>query len=380
MKKPKTIVKIMISGYYGFNNTGDEAILTSMVRAFKEKMPQIKIVVLSQNPLQTSQAYQVKAINRLHLISILNCLRNTNLFISGGGGLFQDSTGKGWSILYYLGLILGAKIVRVPVMIYAQGIGPVNKQINKKLMKWILNKVDLITVRDNSSKELLENLGVVKPSICVNSDPSFLLRRKDTKDTIDIIDKYTHIRELIYSNNRPVIGISVRECKENRKDIRRIFAKVADDLIENYKAKIIFLPFKFDDDVRISEEILSLMKNKNQANVLTTRLEPEELLSLLYRLSLMVGMRLHSIIFSTMVDIPFIALNYDPKVKNFVESLGLSELLLELDDTSLKNFKEKVKYIKENDDRIKKILSKKVKILEEKAFSNNDLVFKFLKA
>ncbi|GAI31131.1 unnamed protein product [marine sediment metagenome] len=66
-------------------------------------------------------------------------------------------------------------------------------------------------------------------------------------------------------------------------------------------------------------------------------------------------------------------------MKNFVESLGLSELLLELDDTSLKNFKEKVKYIKENDDRIKKILSKKVKILEEKAFSNNDLVFKFLK-
>ncbi|MHC2994766.1 MAG: polysaccharide pyruvyl transferase CsaB [Candidatus Atribacteria bacterium] len=380
MKKPKTIVKIMISGYYGFNNTGDEAILTSMVRAFKEKIPQIKIVVLSQNPLQTSQAYQVKAINRLHLISILNCLRNTNLFISGGGGLFQDSTGKGWSILYYLGLILGAKIVRVPVMIYAQGIGPVSKQINKKLMKWILNKVDLITVRDNSSKELLENLGVVKPSICVNSDPSFLLRRKDTKDTIDIIDKYTHIRELIYSNNRPVIGISVREYKDNRKDIRRIFAKVADDLIENYKAKIIFLPFKFDDDVRISEEILSLMKNKNQANVLTTRLEPEELLSLLYRLSLMVGIRLHSIIFSTMADIPFIALNYDPKVKNFVESLGLSELLLELDDTSLKNFKEKVKYIKENDDKIKKILSKKVKILEEKAFSNNDLVFKFLKA
>ena len=377
MKKPKTIVKIMISGYYGFNNTGDEAILTSMVRAFKEKIPQIKIAVLSRNPLQTSQAYQVKAINRLHLISILNCLRDTNLFISGGGGLLQDSTGKGWSILYYLGLILVAKILRVPVIVYAQGIGPINKQINKKLMKWILNKVDLITVRDNSSKELLENLGVVKPSIYVNSDPSFLLRRKSN---IDILDKHPHIEELIYSNSHSVVGISVREYKENREDLKEIFAKVADYLIENYKAKIIFLPFKFDEDVCISEEILSLMKNKSQANVLKIRLEPEELLSLLSRLSLMVGVRLHSIIFSTMADIPFIALNYDPKVKNFVESLGLSELLLELDDTSLKNFKEKVKYIKENNDRIKKILSKKVKILEEKAFSNNDLVFKFLKA
>ena len=89
MKKSKTIIKLMISGYYGFNNCGDEAILKSMVRAFKEKIPQIKIVVLSQNPVQTYQTYQVKAINRLHLISILNCLRDTNLFISGGGGLLQ---------------------------------------------------------------------------------------------------------------------------------------------------------------------------------------------------------------------------------------------------------------------------------------------------
>ncbi|PKP54929.1 polysaccharide pyruvyl transferase CsaB, partial [Candidatus Atribacteria bacterium HGW-Atribacteria-1] len=133
MKKSKTMAKIMISGYYGFNNTGDEAILKSMVGAFKEKIPQIKITVLSHNPLQTSRTYQVKAINRLHLISIICCLRNVNLFISGGGGLLQDSTGKGWSILYYLGLILAAKIVKAPVMIYAQGIGPVNKQINKKL-------------------------------------------------------------------------------------------------------------------------------------------------------------------------------------------------------------------------------------------------------
>ncbi|GAH21215.1 unnamed protein product [marine sediment metagenome] len=90
-------------------------------------------------------------------------MRNVNLFISGGGGLLQDSTGKGWSILYYLGLILAAKIVKVPVMIYAQGIGPINKKFNKLLIKWILNKVDLITVRDSpligvSAREYKSNI------------------------------------------------------------------------------------------------------------------------------------------------------------------------------------------------------------------------------
>lgn len=374
MKKSKTIVKIMISGYYGFNNFGDEAILKSMVRAFKEKIPQIKILVLSQNPLKTSQTYQVKAINRLHLISILNCLRDTNLFISGGGGLLQDSTGKGWSILYYLGLILGAKIIRVPVMIYAQGIGPVSQQINKKLMRWILNKVDLITVRDNFSKELLENLGVIKPSIYVNSDPSFLLNKKDINC---ILENYPHIQELMNSDNRPIIGVSVREYKGNRSDLKIMFAQLADYLIEKYKVKIVFLPFKFDDDVQVSEEILSLMKN--QADILKIKLEPEELISILSQFSLMIGVRLHSIIFSSMANLPFIAFKYDPKIKNFVAELGLSELLLELDNVSLEKIQEKIEYIRENKDRIKEILSEKVKDLKEKALINNDLVFKLLK-
>lgn len=374
MKKSKTIVKIMISGYYGFNNCGDEAILKSMVRAFKEKIPQIKILVLSQNPVHTSQTYQVKAINRLHLISILNCLRDTNLFISGGGGLLQDSTGKGWSIWYYLGLILGAKIIRVPVMIYAQGIGPISQPVNKKLMRWILNKVDLITVRDNFSKELLENLGVVKPSIYVNSDPSFLLNKKNINC---ILDNYPHIQELMNSDNRPIIGVSVRKYKGNRPDLKIMFAQLADYLIEKYKVKIVFLPFKFDDDVQVSEEILSLMKN--QADILKIKLEPEELISILSKFSLMIGVRLHSIIFSSMANLPFIAFKYDPKIKNFVAELGLSELLLELDNVSLEKIQEKIEYIRENKDRIKEILSEKVKDLKEKALINNNLVFKLLK-
>ncbi len=374
MEKSKAITKIMISGYYGFNNTGDEAILKSMVRAFKDKIPQIKITVLSQSPLQTSQSYQVKAINRLHLIDIMRCLRDTNLFISGGGGLLQDSTGKGWSILYYLGLILAAKTVKVPVMIYAQGIGPVNKQINKKLIKWILNKVDLITVRDKPSKELLENLGVVKPSIYVNSDPVFLLKKKNINNNID---RHPLIQQLINSDNRPLIGVSVREYKGNGLDSKSIFAKAADYLVENYQAKIIFLPFKFDEDVYSSEEILSLMKNK--AEVLKIKLEPEELLSVLSRLSLLVGVRLHSIIFSTIANIPFVAFNYDPKVKYFVEDLGLSELLLEISENiSLKNIQKKIEYIRENNDKIKDILLEKVNNLEERALDNNELVYKFL--
>jgi len=182
---------------------------------------------------------------------------------------------------------------------------------------------------------------------------------------------------LINSDDRPLIGVSVREYKGNGLDSKRIFAQVADYLIEKYKAKIIFFPFKFDEDVHISEEILSLMRNK--AEVLKIKLEPEELLSVLPRLSLVVGVRLHSIIFSSMANIPFIAFNYDPKVKYFVEDLGLSEVLLETGEgISLKNIQKKIEYIRENNDKIKDILLEKANNLEEKALVNNELVFRFL--
>jgi polysaccharide pyruvyl transferase WcaK-like protein len=80
-----------------------------------------------------------------------------------------------------------------------------------------------------------------------------------------------------------------------------------------------------------------------------------------------------------MANLPFIAFKYDPKVKNFVAELGLSELLLELDNVSLEKIQEKIEYIRENKDRIKEILSEKVKDLKEKALINNNLVFKLLK-
>jgi len=208
----------------------------------------------------------------------------------------------------------------------------------------------------------------------VNSDPVFLLKKKNINH---IMDSYPYIQALINSESRPLIGISVREYKSNGSDSKRIFAQAADYLIENYKAKIIFFPFQFDEDVHISEEILSLMKNK--AEVLKVRLEPEELLSVMSRLSLVVGVRLHSIIFSSMANIPFIALSYDPKVKYFIEDLGLSKLLLEIDEgISLKNIQEKIEYVRENNNKIKNILLEKVNNLEEKALANNELVYKFL--
>ena len=377
MKKSKTILKMMISGYYGFNNIGDEAILTSMVNKIRAKIPQAEITVLTKNSSETSRNYQVKTINRMHWIKIMKYFRQADIFISGGGGLLQDSTGRGFSILYYLGLILMAKIYRIPVMVYAQGIGPINKKFNKILIKWILNKIDLITVRDPQSKDLLKELGVKKPLIYINADPSFLLKKKN----IDILlTNVPCLKKFIDSTEQPIVGISVREYKGIDKKFKSTFSQIAEYLIQTCKVKIIFIPFNTKEDASLSVEIMELIKNKEQVYILKEQFEPEVLLTLISKLSFMLGVRLHSIMFSCLTCTPFLAFDYDPKVKNFVYGLDLPELILDLDDYSFKIIKKKIEYIRENNDKIINIFQKKIKNIKEKANNNNDLLFRLLES
>ena len=57
-------MKVLLSGYYGFDNAGDEAVLYAIVRALRQVKPDIDITVLSNQPENTAQALDVKAVNR----------------------------------------------------------------------------------------------------------------------------------------------------------------------------------------------------------------------------------------------------------------------------------------------------------------------------
>ena len=89
---------------------------------------------------------------------VIRAMRSCNLFISGGS-LLQDITSTR-SLLYYLALMKIALIFNKPVMVYANGIGPINRKLNKILTRSILNRVDYITLRDQDSKLFLDQLKV----------------------------------------------------------------------------------------------------------------------------------------------------------------------------------------------------------------------------
>lgn len=152
---------IVLSGYYGFDNVGDDAILLSIIQALKKWQSDIEITVLSNNPTATEQTYGVKAINRWKMKEIRQLLKTADGLISGGGSLMQDQTGMK-TIPYYAGVIQIAKWLKKPVFVYAQGMGPINNSLSKFIVRKTFNKVEQITVRDKASQTLLTEIGVRK--------------------------------------------------------------------------------------------------------------------------------------------------------------------------------------------------------------------------
>ncbi len=309
--------RIVISGYYGFNNAGDEAVLGAMLDTMRENAGQrgeeLSFTVLSANPSATAQRYGVHAIGRVDIFRIIAALFRADLFISGGGGLLQDATGFGLSVAYYLGLVLMARLLGKPTVFYAHGIGPVRRFYNRALTRLIANRVNLITVRDEASREELARMGVTKPPTYVTADPAFLLEPPDHGN--GALDKL-----LEPLDGRPKIGIAVRSWRGQERYLREI-ASAADFLANELTAGIVLIPMYQKEDLPVSRELAGLMSHTPV--ILEENLAPPQLLSLFTRLDLVLAVRLHALIFAAVAGVPLVGVGYDPKVDAFLGRLGL---------------------------------------------------------
>ena len=146
--------KIVISGYYGFNNAGDEAMLSAILQALRKTFDEPDITVISGNPKETAHSFGVHGIPRFSISQIITAIFNSDLIISGGGSLLQDVTS--WkSMIYYLSIITLGVLFQKQVFLYSQGIGPVRYRVIRIILKHVLNHVDAIAVRDTESKGVL---------------------------------------------------------------------------------------------------------------------------------------------------------------------------------------------------------------------------------
>ncbi len=360
--------RVVISGYYGFQNNGDEAMLYAMLQALGEKIRGFDPVVLSRDPEGTGKFFGVRAVPRHDLGSILAEIRRADLLISGGGGLLQDVTGPN-SILYYLGIVTLARMMNKPVFFYGQGIGPVRTVLGRTLMRLVANRVDLITVRDRESKEELAHLGVVRPRVEVTADPALGL---------DIGEMDPRLGSAILAEagvpaGRELVGVSVRPWK-GEGAYKAVIARVCDELTAGGR-KVVFLPMHYPGDVTASREIASLMKE--DPHIIERQLNFKEMISLMAQTRVLVGMRLHFLIFGALLNVPIVGISYDPKVDRFLSLVDMPAggSVEDLDYGRLSGC---IHRVMDSSDRLREKLAGKVAVLRREALRGAELAAEML--
>ena len=324
----KKRIRILMSGYYGFNNAGDEAILASIYSNIRKLNMNISVDVLmaragdpKAKKSRIKAGYEFKMTDRFNPFKVIKAVRNCDVLISGGGSLLQDSTSTK-SLFYYVVIMRMAKFFDKKLVMYANGIGPVNRPVNRKRVKKIADRADLITLRDeNSAKELLD-MGVTNGNFFVTADPVFSYMPDAMHSKA--FEANEVLRSVGVPMEKPFVGVSVREWKNASPDFCQRTAEICDHIYEAHGRTVLFLVMQVPNDIDISRKIMNLMKNPSY--IADSQFSTELLMGIVGGADLMICMRLHTMIFAANMGVPTMGLVYDPKVRDYLKMLGMPSL------------------------------------------------------
>jgi polysaccharide pyruvyl transferase CsaB len=300
-------LRFLVSGYYGFGNLGDEALLEVIVSQLRTRFPYAEVNVLSAHPETTAHELRVEATQRWDTVAVRNAIARADVLLSGGGGLLQNATSLR-SLLYYAGIVRSAVRAHRQTMIFAQSIGPLDFWGKTVVREWCKG-VTRATVRDARSKSLLTSLLPGTPVECT-ADPVFLYDAPN--EDVDLS------REGIGPDSDPLVIVSVRKAT-GFKDGIEIIARAVDRLSERYGARVAFLPLGGASDAEVSTQVIRKCKS---APVLLPEAPLSRAANVIRRAKVVIGMRLHALIFAARYGVPFLAIPYDPKVVSLCEDLA----------------------------------------------------------
>jgi len=309
--------KLIISGYYGYGNNGDEAVLHAVLQSLRQAGEKQNVaicpIVLSVNPRATEQMHGVRAISRMNLLNIARELRRSDGLVSGGGSLLQDITGR-MTIPYYLSIIKLAQWFGKPTFIYSQGVGPISTKSFYPFIKYIYNRSEYVSVRDQESGELLREIGIAPEHIDAVSDP-----------VMGLADLNTPASRVKDEEEPVIIGISVRFWHPYREELKRLAEALRYILDSEPRARLRFLPFYLPVDVDASRYVMEQLGPDylQRTDMYAEAIYPQDMLEQVAGCDLLIGMRLHSLIYAAAKRVPLIGISYDPKIDHFLHQLGM---------------------------------------------------------
>jgi hypothetical protein len=368
---------ILVSGYYGFGNAGDEAILSSLLADIRDLRPGARITVVSGNPPDTEMEYGVEAVYWQDVGSAARTAEDADFMILGGGGLFQDHwpprpehilTPRHANIDNWAGFALLARLTDTPLMIYGVGVGPLTTPAGRDYTRLAFTQAAAISVRDDESLGLLAEAGVDTARIVVAADPAYLLEPASVESPMST-----------------AIAVALRPWGDHPTRATWVIEAAAglDEVVERLDVDLTFVPFQksvapIENDGALAAAVCQHMTHIDRTTILRGDYRPSQIAGLLAKAELVVGMRLHSIELAAVAGTPVVALAYDPKVGRAMHDLGLDDLTIELTDLTAQRLTDTICSAYERREELKPRLRDHLETARQRALANTHLLANFL--
>ena len=287
--------RILLCGYYGEHNLGDDALL----EVLNKQLPQGWQPLITAHDVSAVQTIVPNGtvVNRRSLKTVLNSIKHVKVVVLGGGSLLQDSTSFR-SLVYYIILIVVARIKRKPVLLWGQGLGPLKHAWSRYLVARVLTETTSITWRDSASMQLAKRIGI-KTSMSVAPDPVWTHQTNDYQGGGNIVLCW-----------RPTSLLTPSGWS--------LLLQAVDELSESKRKSVTWLAFHANQDVNLlqtlsNKELLPKRLEAKSSTIIANNIDhAQEIFS---NASLVIAMRLHALILSIVSQCPTAGLSYDPKVE-----------------------------------------------------------------
>lgn len=367
-------------------------------KTLKQFIPDAEFFVASRHPKFDSQRgmkYGLRFFNSnysrlnvnmlLPLLCTLRELAKTDLVIDLSGFSFTDRFGKLQAVIPSFNIFL-CKLLRKRIVMFSQAVGPFRSRANRLLARLFLRRTDLIVVRGETTRGYLREIGIDK-QVHVYADSAFLLKPAPVERVNEILQK-----ESIEKDERElVIGISVNariyersDTLESENRYLKLVAQIADYLVEKLNARVVFVPNEITqdgfDDKFVAGKIYKIVRNKSRIKLIENEYSPDELKAMIGIFDLFIGSRFHSIIASTSMIVPTIAIAWSHKYYETMETLGQEKYVCHFKTVSLRQLRFLIEDALSRREEIKKVLKVRVEKAKQSAFEGvklvSDLFFK----
>jgi polysaccharide pyruvyl transferase CsaB len=341
--------RIVLLGWYGSDNLGDEAVLHAVVEALQER-GFTDLYILSVDPSKTQSKLGLPAGPRAPWsLRALRAMWGAKALVLGGGGLIQDGTSV-YNLPIYTLFVLLARLFGLKVVAWGLGVEPIFTLLGKLQARFICRVADHFSVRDFVSKRLLVKAGVPPHKIEITADPAFLINPDPYVQSGEIPGKPRVIfcvRHL--SDNHPGInlhyllpvsvrkrfGIGWKPPIERHRRFVEAMARGVKVCIEEFGATVALLPLWPGRDDGVLSEVeqaaieLGVQTNSiERADITNT---PSGVAGYVGSADLLVSMRLHALIFGARQAVPMLGISYARKVRGLMRVLGAERWVIEIE-------------------------------------------------